>query len=207
MKRITVVNAVVVFLVAVQWASGIDYKKNTISGGGVTNRSTFSSFSSSVSVNGTNVTTVSSGDSMLGSGLGEIDWGEHGFGRKTLDQRIRDAEQKLNKLYFIRDVCRKLEDEIRISFEKKDIREVLNHVSEIIGTKLPYDIPAGPYLVEKSDVSGMPADQFLNSIAQVCGLTLKYERNKLIFLKPEKKEPSNQPSEAIAPQGVAQPQH
>jgi len=189
------VSAAVAFLVVGQIASGNDYKKNTIAGGGMTNESTFSSFSSSVTVNGSNVTTVTSGAPMLTSGFGDFDWGEHGFGRQTLDQRIRGAEQKLNKLLFIRDVCRKLEDEIRISFEKKDIREVLNQVSETIGTKLPYEVPDGTYLVEKSDVSGMPADQFLNSIAGVCGLTLKYERSKLVFQKPEKKTPSSQPSE------------
>ena len=197
MKEMRAVSAVVAILVVGQVASGIDYKKNTISGGGMTNKSTFSSFSSStVSVNGSNVTAVTTGEPVFSSGFGDFDWGDHGFGRRTLDQRIRDAEQKLNKLIFIRDVCRKLEDEIRISFEKKDIREVLNQVSEIIGTKLPYDVPEGTYLVEKSDVSGMPADQFLNSIAGVCGLTLKYEPSKLVFQKPEKKTPSNKPSEA-----------
>jgi len=196
MKDMRAVSAVAAILVVAQAASGIDYKKNTISGGGMTNKSTFSSFSSSVTVNGSNVTTVTSGGPMLTTGIGDFDWADHGFGRKTLDQRIRDAEQRLNKLYFIRDVCRKLEDEIRISFERKDIREVLNQVSEIIGTKLPYEVPEGTYLVEKSDVSGMPADQFLNSIAGVCGLTLKYERNKLVFQKPEKKESSNQPAES-----------
>ena len=196
MKDMRAVSAVVAFLVVGQAASGIDYKKNTISGGGMTNKSTFSSFSSStVSVNGSNVTTVTTGEPTFSSGFGDFDWGEHGFGRRTLDQRIRDAEQRLNKLLFIRDVCRKLEDEIRISFERKDIREVLNQVSEIIGTKLPYEVPEGAFLVEKSDVSGMPADQFLNSIAGVCGLTLKYERSTLVFQKPEKKTPSNQPSE------------
>jgi hypothetical protein len=190
------VSAVVAFLVAGQAASGIDCKKNTISGGGMTNNSTFSSFSSStVSVHGSNATTVITGEPVFASGFGDFDWGEHGFGRRTLDQRIRDAEQKLNKLIFIRDVCRKLEDEIRISFEKKDIREVLDQVSDIIGTKLPCEVPEGSYLVEKSDVSGMPADQFLNSIAGVCGLTLKYERNKLVFQKPEKKMPSSKPSD------------
>lgn len=196
MKEMRAVSAVVAFLVVGQTASGIDYKKNTISGGGMTNKSSFTSFSSStVSVNGSNVTTVTTGEPSFSSGFGDFDWGEHGFGRKTLDQRIRDAEQRLYKLLFIRDVCRKLEDEIRISFEKKDIREVLNQVSEIIGTKLPYEVPEGTYLVEKSDVSGMPADQFLNSIAGVCGLTLRYERSKLVFQKPEKKAPPNKPSE------------
>ena len=71
----------------------------------------------------------------------------------------------------------------------------MTQVSEIIGTKLPYEVPEGTYLVEKSDVSGMPADQFLNSIAGVCGLTLKYERNKLVFQKAEKKAPSNPSSD------------
>ena len=197
MKDMRAVSALVAVLFVGQAASGMDYKKNTISGGGLTNKSTFSSFSSStVSVNGSNAVTVTSGEPAFSSSFGDFDWGEHGFGRKTLDQRIRDAEQKLNKLIFIRDVCRKLEDEIRISFEKKDIRDVMTQVSEIIGTKLPYEVPEGTYLVEKSDVSGMPADQFLNSIAGVCGLTLKYERNKLVFQKAEKKAPSNPPSDA-----------
>ena len=173
-------------------ASGIEYKKNTIVGGGVTNPSSFSSFSSTVmSVNsdGTNVTTVSSGAPLFSSGFDDFDW-DSGFGRKSLDQRIRDAEQKLNKLLFTRDVCRKLEDEVRMAFEKKDIREVLAQLSEALGTKLPYDVPAGTYLVEKSDVSGMPADQFLRSIAGVCGLTLTYEPRKLVFKKVEQKAPA-----------------
>ena len=162
----------------------------------MTNKATFSSYSSSVTVNGSNVTTVTSGEPIFASSFEDFDLGDYSFGRKTLDQRIRDAEQRLNKLYFIRDVCRKLEDEIHITFEKKDIREVLNEVSKIIGTKLPYEVPEGTYLVETSDVSGMPADQFLNSIAGVCGLTLKYERNKLVFQKLEKKTPLSKPSDA-----------
>lgn len=172
-----------------QVASAIDYRKNTIAAGGTTNRSTFTCITSSSSFGGSN-TVVSSGGSLPSTSFGEFDWTDQGFGRKTIDQRIRDSEQKLNKLYFIRDVCRKLEDEIRISFEKKDIRDVLAQVSETLGTKLPYEAPEGTFLVDKSDVSGMPADQFLNSIAQVCGLVLKYERSKLVFTKPEKKAPS-----------------
>ena len=186
-KTMEITGVAVALLVAAQVAAGIDYKKNTISGGGVSNTSTFSSYSSSVTINGSNVTTVTAGAPTFTSGFSDFDWPESGFGRQTLDQRIRDAEQRLNKLYFIRDVCRKLEDEIRISFEKKDIREVLGQVSEILGTQLPCEIPEGNFLVEKSDVSGMPADQFLDSIARVCGLTLKYERNKLVFQKPEAK--------------------
>ena len=42
----------------------------------------------------------------------------------------------MNKLYFIRDVCRPLEDEITIAFKKKDIREVMKQVSKIKETKL-----------------------------------------------------------------------
>lgn len=201
MTRMGIIVAGVVFVVMCQMANAIDYKKNTIAGGGVTNRSVFMSFSSSSTGSGSNVTTITSSDSMQNVAFGDFDWSDRGFGKKTLDQRIRDAEQKirdaeqrLNKLVFIRDVCRKLEDEIRISFEKKDIREVLAQVSEIIGMKLPYEVPEGTYLVEKSDVAGMPTDQFLSSMAGVCGLTLKYERSKLVFQKPEK-TPSSQPPE------------
>ena len=185
MKLARMAGALVTLLVAASVAHGFDYKKNTVSGGGVTNRSTYSSFSSStVLVNGSNVTTTTSGMPAFSSDFGDIDWSGPGLAPKTLDQRIRDAEQKLNKLLFIRDVCRNLEDEIRISFEKKDIREVLSQVSEILKTKLPYEVPDGVFLVEKSDVSGMPADQFLNTIASVCGLTLKYEKDRLVFQKP-----------------------
>ena len=189
MKRQTVIAAATVIVVA-QCAHAIDYKKNTISGGGTTH-SSFSSYSSSTTIGGSNTTTMTSGVPTPNFQLGDFDWAEHGFGNKTLDQKIRDAEQKLFKLYFIRDVCRKLQDEIRITFEKKDIREVLTQVSEIVGTKLPYEVPEGSYIVEKSDVSGMPTDQFLVSVAQVCGLTLKYERDKLVFIKQENRQSSN----------------
>jgi len=190
MKKQTVVTVAMVFVI-VQCANAIDYKKNTISGGGNTTHSTFSSFSLSTSLDGSNTTTVTSGTPMSSLQFGDFDWGERGFGKKTLEQRIRDAEQKLYKLYFIRDICRTLEDEIRISFEKKDIREVMKQVSEIKGIELPFDIPKGTFIVEKSDVAGMPTDQFLTSIGNVCGLTLQYKRDKLVFLKQEKKRPSN----------------
>jgi hypothetical protein len=183
--------AVATVIVVAQCAHAIDYKKNTISGGGTTAHATFSSYSSITTLNGSNTTTVTSGVPAPNFQLGDFDWAEHGFGNKTLDQKIRDAEQKLFKLYFIRDVCRKLQDEIRITFEKKDIREVLTQVSEVVGTELPYDVPEGSYIVEKSDVSGMPTDQFLASVAQVCGLTLKYERDKLVFIKQEHSKSSN----------------
>ena len=190
MKPMGFAGALLILLVAASGAQGINYKKNTVSGGGVTNRSTYSSFSSStVLVNGSNVTTVTSTEPAFPSDFGDFDWSGHDFGRKSLDQRIRDAEQRLNKLLFIRDVCRNLEDEIRISFEKKDLREVLAQVSEIIGNQLPYEVPEGTFWVEKSDVSGMPADQFLNSIACVCGLTLRYEKDRLVFQKPEPQAP------------------
>ncbi len=41
MNRIEIVGTVAVVLVACQWAGGMDYKKNTIVAGGITNSSTF----------------------------------------------------------------------------------------------------------------------------------------------------------------------
>ena len=95
MRDMRAVSAVVAFLVVGQAASGIDCKKNTISGGGMTNKSTFSSFSSSVTVNGSNTTTVTSGEPMFTSGFGDFDWGDHGFGRKTLSQSGSDHDNGL----------------------------------------------------------------------------------------------------------------
>jgi hypothetical protein len=186
MKRTLSVGSVVVVFLAAQLALAIDYKKNVISGGGGTNQSTFSTISTRISFNGTNTTSVTSGSPMA-VGFGDLDWTEHGFGKKTLDQRILMAEQQVNRLYFIRDVCPKLEDEIKIEFEKKDIQAVLDQVSDILGTKLPVELPEGNFLVDKSDVSGMPADRFLSTAAQVCGLTLTYEKDRLVFKKLEKK--------------------
>ena len=100
MKRQTVIAAATVIVVA-QCAHAIDYKKNTISGGGTTH-SSFSSYSSSTTIDGSNTTTMTSGVPAPNFQLGDFDWAEHGFGNKTLDQKIRDAEQKLFKLYFIR---------------------------------------------------------------------------------------------------------
>ena len=153
---------------------GVDYKKNTVSGTS-SNTSTFISFSSS------------SSSSMSGDGFVGTDWDDFGLKGKSIDDRIKTAEAKLNRLYFIRDVCPKLESEIKIAFDQKDIRDVLKQLSEMLGTKLPYEVPAGQHLIEKSDVAGMPADQFLNTIAGVCGLKLTYTRNKLVFNKPRTK--------------------
>jgi len=175
-------------LAFLQDANAIEYKRNSISGGGGRTNSSSSSFFSTHSFNGSNVTSISNSGSMPRMGFSDFDWSDHGLQHKTLDQRIREAEQKLNKLCFIRDVCRNLEDEIRISFERKSIPEVLKQVSGIIGTDLPFETPEGTYIVEKSDVSGMRTDQFLNTIAEVCGLTLKYEKTKLVFVKPEAKK-------------------
>lgn len=86
----------------------------------------------------------------------------------------------------IRDVCRTLEDEITISFEKKDIRDVMKQVSEVKGVELPFEAPDGTFIVEKSDVAGMPTDDFLGSVASACGLVLQYAPDKLVFVKAEK---------------------
>jgi hypothetical protein len=173
--------------VAVQVASGIDYKKSVIAGGGGTTRATFKSFSSSFTMGGTNTTTVTSSSPSPNFQLGDFKWPD-GFGTKqTLEARIRAAEQALYKLYFIRDVCRTLEDEITIVFEKKDIREVLKQVSTIKKVDIPFDVPEGEFMVETSDVSGMPTDQFLSSVASVCGLALQYTPTKLLFVKPDSK--------------------
>lgn len=70
-------------------------------------------------------------------------------------------------------------------------------MAEISGTKLRYKVLEGTCLLDKSDASGMLTDPCLNSMAGVCGLTLKYEPNKIVFQKPEKKIPSNKPSEGV----------
>ena len=36
-----------------------------------------------------------------------------------------------------------------------------------------------------------PTDKFLVSVAQACGLMLKYERDKLVFIKQENRNSSN----------------
>ncbi len=175
----------VVGVIGAQVATGIEYRKNVISGAGGTTRSTIQTFSSSTTIGGTNTTKVTSGSPPKSIQFGDFDWGD-GFGsKKTLDQRIRDAEQKLYKLYFTRDICRTLEDEITISFEKKDIREVMKQVSEVKGVTIPFEVPDGTFIVEKSDVSGMPTDDFLSSVANVCGLVLQYAPDKLVFVKAE----------------------
>jgi hypothetical protein len=188
MKKLAVI--VVLTTISAAWlANATEYKKNMISGTAGTTKSTFRAFSSSTFMNGSNMTTAVLGTPSTGFQFGDFNWGDR-FERKTLDQRIRDAEQRLYKLYFIRDVCRTLEDEISISFEKKDIREVMKQVSKIKGVELPFKVPEGIFIIEKSNVSGMPTDQFLNSIANVCGLQLKYERDKLVFVKQVQKKTS-----------------
>lgn len=177
----------VVCLIGAHAASGIDFKKNVISGAGGTTRSTFQSFSSSTTIGGSNTTTVTSGSPPKSFQFGDFDLGD-GFGaKKTLEQRIRAAEQKLYKLYFMRDVCRTLEDEITIAFEKKDIREVMKQVSKVKGVDIPFEVPDGTFIVEKSDVAGMPTDDFLSSVASVSGLVLQYAPDKLVFVKAENK--------------------
>ena len=184
MKR-AVGIVVVVGVIGAQMVGGIEYKKNVVSGARGTTRATFRSFSSSTTLGGSNTTTVTSGIPLKNFQFDGFDWGDR-FGKKTLEQRIRTAEQKLHKLYFIRDVCRTLEDEITISFEKKDIREVMKQVSEIKGVAFPFEVPDGIFIVEKSDVTRMPTDDFLGSIASVCGLVLQYAPDKLVFVKTEK---------------------
>ncbi len=174
-------------LIGAQVASGIDYKKNVISGAGGTTRSTFQTFSSSTTIGGSNTTTVTSGTSPKSFRFEEFDWSDGLGPKKTLEERIRAAEQRLYKLYFMRDVCRTLEDEITITFEKMDIREVMKQVSKVKGVDLPFEVPDGTFIVEKSDVAGMPTDDFLSSVASVSGLVLQYAPGKLVFIKPENK--------------------
>lgn len=179
--------AIGALLVLGQAAGGIEYKKSVISGVGMTNRATFVSFSSSTfSFGGSNVTRMStSGPMEAPAEFGGFGWGDRGFGPEPLEARIHEAQARLDKLLFMRDVCPKLEDDIRIDFEKRDIREVLALVSTILGAKLPYEVPEGVHLVEKSEVHGMPADRFLDSVARVCGLSLRFEKDKLVFEKPQ----------------------
>ncbi len=172
-------------VIAAQMAVGIEYKKTVISGAGGTTRSTFHSFSSSTTLGGSNTTTVASGTPPGSFQFGDFDWGD-GVGKKTLEQRIRDAEQKLYKLYFMRDVCRTLEDEITIAFQKKDIRDVMKQVSEVKGADIPFEVPDGTFIVEESDVAGMPTDEFLGSVASACGLVLQYAPGKLVFVNTQK---------------------
>ncbi|MBT3294128.1 MAG: hypothetical protein HN919_06660 [Verrucomicrobia bacterium] len=177
--------AVVIGLTGAHMASAIEYKKSVISGAGGITRSTFRSVSSRTTLGGSNTTTVTSVTPPKHFQFGDFDWVDR-LGNKTLEQRVRDAEQKLYKLYFIRDVCRTLEDEITLSFEKKDIRDVMKQVSAVKDVALPFEVPDGAFIVEKSDVAGMPTDDFLNSVASVCGLALQYAPDKLVFVKVQK---------------------
>ena len=189
MKHLQEIYAIAALLVLGQAASGIEYQKSVIAGAGMTNRSTFVSFSSSTFTSGgSNVTRVStSGPMATTATFGDFGWGDHGFGPKPLEERIREAQARLDKLLFMRDVCPKLEEEIRIDFEKKDIRDVLAEVGTILGCDLPSEVPEGVHLVEKSEVHGMPADRFLDSAARVCGLALRFEKDKLVFEKMQDK--------------------
>jgi len=75
---------------------------------------------------------------------------------------------------------------VTISFERKDIREVMKQVSEVKGVVFPFEVPDGTFLVEKSEVTGMPTDDFLGRVAGACGLVLQYAPDKLVFVKAEK---------------------
>jgi len=182
MKNIT--PMIVALLVAATACNAIEYKKSVVSGPGGTTRSTIHTFYSTSTIGGSNMTSVTSAKIPKNVRFDDLDWSDK-FPAATLDERIRNAEQKLYKLYFMRDVCRTLEDEITIAFEKTDIREVIKKISVIRGTDLPCEIPEGEFMVEKSDVTGMPLDHFLSSVATACGLVLQYAPDKLLFVKPE----------------------
>jgi len=175
----------VVALARVPWVSGIEYKKNVISGTDGATQSTIRTFSSSFRFGGTNMTRVTSGSQPQEFHFRHFDWGNGHGRRKTLDERIREAEQRLYKLYFTRDILRTLEDEITIAFESKNIREVMEQVSEIKGVRIPFEVPEGTYMVEQSDVTGMPTDDFLRTVASISGLVLQYTPDKLVFVKAE----------------------
>ena len=110
------------------------------------------------------------------------------YKKKSIDERIAAAAAQLDRLYFMRDFCPKLESEIDISFEKKDVREVLKQLSDIMGTPLPYTMPDGEFPVETSAVGGMKVESFLGSIAGACGLKLVYTRTRIVFTKKEEKQ-------------------
>lgn len=66
-------------------------------------------------------------------------------------------------------------------------KSVIAGAGMILGCDLPCEVPEGIHLVERSEVHGMPADRFLDSVARVCGLALRFEKDKLVFEKPPEK--------------------
>ena len=144
----------------------IDYKKNVISNGS-------NNYSSSTSLT---ISRDLSGGGLLSSSL----FGST-FRGASLDDRIAQAERTLAKLKFIRDVCPKLENEVAISFEKLDLREVMEKVGSALEVTIPYEIPDGEYLVQESSVAGMPADEFIETVAGVAGLRVEYGERKIVF--------------------------
>ena len=151
----------------------VDYKKNVISGGS-NNVSSSTSFSYSGGAPGMSPFP----SPMFGST----------FRGTSLDDRITEAERNLAKLVFIRDVCPKLENEVALKCTKMDIRKVIDLVSSALNAPVPYEVPTGEYLVEECDVAGMPADQFIETIAIVAKLRVEYAKDKIVFHEiPEEK--------------------
>lgn len=147
-------------------APAIDYERNVIRGEG-----------DSLS------TTVQYSSTMQSSGsvLEDFDWDMDRLSNKPLAERIRAAEEKLDRLYFQRDVCPQLEEEIEVAFVEMPLVDVLALVSEELGCRLPVGLPQGSFVVESSNVRGMRADDFLDAVADVCGLELVYTRDRLVF--------------------------
>lgn len=167
-------------------ALGFDYKAEVTTGSITVHSSSMQSF------------TVSSGASSAGAAgttlrIGGFDGRMRQLGgnpsAQPLDERIRRAESSLNKLYFIRDVCPKFESPVELSFDELSLPDAFAQLEKTLGAKIPAQLPEGSYTVEKSSVKGMPADQFLETVADLCKLEVTYTKEKVI-LKP-RKEPAD----------------
>ena len=165
--RIAVLGWLAGWTVLVVQGYAAEYERSVIHGIS-TNTSTVVRYSSSQSSG-----TVPGGE--------DFDWDELGLEKKSLDQRIADAESKLNKLYFIRDVCPHLEKPLTLALKNVEIREAVNKVSKLIGADLPCKFPDGEFRIQDSRVTNLPADRLLESLANACGLKLTWTRDLLVF--------------------------
>lgn len=131
----------------------------------------------------------SSFGSNVSVGSAPFEFDDHpGFGSpKSLDERIAEAENKLNRLKFIKNVCPALESVVSVDIKEKSFSDAIIELETVLGAKIPYTIKtdASVYKNVKINMTINKSDgmRVLQMIAGQCKLLAKYKETQIEFVK------------------------
>ncbi len=145
-----------------------------VASGNIQNSSSTSSVSVSINSNGksSSYSTKSSGLAFNGLTLDDSSM--------SIDDKIKKYEGILNKLYFIRDICPKIENTVNVNFSNEPLQACISTIEEKLGVSIYATAPIDS-VVESVVAKNIKAIDLLEMLADSSKTVLSFSRTCITF--------------------------